>query len=135
MSSWKLSAVLLVIGLAGIASQNCPYQQPTYSEDTAYYSGRPHNPVKSLFPDTNAKFLYDANQGGNGENYKHSQQGYTTARKFHCPKIGGLESHCRPGKDCAIWYDLVRKTPGTSCTLENGHGKGICCPGFPRNGK
>ena len=139
MSSWKLSAVLLVMGLAGIASQNCPYQQSTYSEDTGSprpdHSGRPNNPVESLFPDTNAKFLYDANQEGNGENYKHSQQGYTTARKFHCPKIGGLESHCRPAKDCAVWYDLVRKTPGTSCTLENGHGKGICCPAFPHNGK
>ena len=135
MSSWKLSAVLLVMGIAGIASENCPYQQPTYSEDTAYYSGRANHPVKSLVPDTNVKFLYDANQGGNGENYKHSQQGYTTAQKFHCPKIGGLESHCRPGKDCAIWYDLIRKTPGTSCKLGNGHEKGMCCPGFPRNGK
>jgi hypothetical protein len=37
------------------------------------------------------------------------------------PKVGGLESHCRPAKDCAVWYDLVRKTPGTACTLHNGY--------------
>lgn len=108
-----LMGLLFIIG--GIASQNCPYQ-PTYFEEPAYHSERP------------AKFLYDADQHGGG--YKYSPRG-----SAHCPKIGGLESHCRPAKDCAVWYDLVRKTPGTGCTLENGHGKGICCPDLPLNSK
>ena len=128
MSLRKLIQVL-VMGLlliAGIASQNCPYQ-PTYFEDSGYHSERPSYPARSILPVANAKFLYDADQGGG---YKYSPEAYT-----HCPKVGGLESHCRPAKDCAVWYDLVRKTPGTACTLRNGRGKGICCPDLPLNGK
>lgn len=120
-----LMGLLFIIG--GIASQNCPYQ-PTYFEDPDYRSERPNYPAKSIFPVTNAKFPYDADQQGGG--YKYSSGG-----SAHCPKIGGLESHCCPAKDCAVWYDLVRKTSGTACTLENGHGKGICCPDLPLNSK
>ncbi|EFX84343.1 hypothetical protein DAPPUDRAFT_99414 [Daphnia pulex] len=53
----------------------------------------------------------------------------------YCPEVGGLESYCRPAKDCAVWYNIVRTIPGTSCTLETGQGgQGICCPNMPYNG-
>jgi hypothetical protein len=121
--------------VARIASQNCPYQT-NYFEDTGNHPKRPNFPAKSVFPEANVKFTYETDQE---EGYKHQaryklQVGYA-AQKSRCPKVGGLESHCRPAKDCAVWYDLVRKTPGTACTLENGHDRGICCPGLPLNGK
>jgi hypothetical protein len=72
-----------------------------------------------------------------GENANDSQYPVKDDRVplSYCPEVGGLESHCRPAKDCAVWYNVVRKIPGTSCTLENGQGgQGICCPHMPYNG-
>ncbi len=134
MLKMSLRKLIEVLGmglllLAGIASQNCPYQPATYFEDPGYHSERPSYPAKSIFPVANAKFLYDADQQRGG--YKYSPGGSTAP---HCPKVGGLESHCRPAKDCAVWYDLVRKTPGTACTLHNGYDSGLCCPDLPLNG-
>ena len=50
----------------------------------------------------------------------------------NCPSIGGLESKCRPIKDCAVWYDLVLATPDAACTLPEGS-PGACCPDLPSN--
>ncbi|XP_046438483.1 peroxidase-like [Daphnia pulex] len=49
-----------------------------------------------------------------------------------CPAVGGLESKCRPVKDCAVWYDLVLATPDAGCALADG-GPGACCPDLPAN--
>ena len=52
----------------------------------------------------------------------------------YCPKMGGLESHCRPASDCAVWYDLVLNyLPESACKLANG-APGSCCPDIPSNG-
>lgn len=59
--------------------------------------------------------------------------GYLPFRDFDsCPAVGGLESKCRPVKDCAVWYDLVLVTPGAGCALADG-GPGACCPDLPAN--
>ena len=49
-----------------------------------------------------------------------------------CQHVGGLESQCRPNVDCSLWYDVLLKTPGTSCKLAN-NGRGSCCPNLPNN--
>ena len=51
---------------------------------------------------------------------------------YYCPKVAGHESHCRPTKDCALWYDAVLATPGTACKLPDGS-PGACCPRHPSN--
>ena len=53
---------------------------------------------------------------------------------LNCPTIGGLESKCRPIKDCAVWYDSILATPHTACTLAEGC-PGACCPDIPANSK
>jgi hypothetical protein len=51
---------------------------------------------------------------------------------YYCPKVGGLESRCRPIRDCSVWHDLVQATPGTACKLSDGY-PGSCCPDLPYN--
>ena len=57
---------------------------------------------------------------------------YSDPYAYYCPKVAGYESHCRPAKDCAIWYDAVLATPGTACKLPDGN-PGNCCPALPYN--
>ena len=70
----------------------------------------------------------------------HKQKPYYPAVKpdygygDYCPKIAGLESHCRPIPDCAIWYDVVLASlPESACKLADGS-PGSCCPDIPYNG-
>ena len=58
---------------------------------------------------------------------------YDEKNPYSCPKIAGYESHCRPAKDCAVWYDLVLTAPGTACKLVSHGHPGICCPLLPYN--
>ena len=51
----------------------------------------------------------------------------------YCPKMGGLESQCRPASKCAVWYDLVNDLSKSACKLANG-APGACCPDIPSNG-
>ncbi len=80
-----------------------------------------------------ASFLFAM---ANSEAYRTSND-YTPAYKpvekvYYCPKVGGLESRCRPIRDCAVWHDLVQATPGTACQLSDGY-PGSCCPDLPYN--
>ncbi|XP_032795230.2 peroxidase [Daphnia magna] len=59
--------------------------------------------------------------------------GFVPWRKSSCPNVGGLESTCRPLVECAVWYDLLLTTPGTSCILSDGKTPGGCCPGLLQN--
>jgi hypothetical protein len=130
-------------------SQKYPQQKsPGYPNErippARYYSDRPitqddYLPVKpvygSNFHEEGNDYKYPSSHLAAGGSYnKYPPKDYNVPLSY-CPEVGGLESHCRPAKDCAVWYDLVRKTPGTSCTLENGQGKGICCPDLPYNGQ
>jgi hypothetical protein len=109
--------------------------RPTMTTDDDYL------PVAAIEP------VYGTNSpGGNYNQYPNPAGGSDNdstkypAKDYHvplsyCPEVGGLESHCRPAKDCAVWYSIVRTIPGTSCTLDNGQGgQGICCPNMPYNG-
>uniref|UniRef100_A0A0P5PEE0 Chorion peroxidase n=1 Tax=Daphnia magna TaxID=35525 RepID=A0A0P5PEE0_9CRUS len=53
---------------------------------------------------------------------------------YYCPKFAGLESHCRPSKDCAVWHNEVFSYPNTACKLSDGN-PGTCCPDLPYNYK
>ncbi|KAK4008473.1 hypothetical protein OUZ56_013613 [Daphnia magna] len=53
---------------------------------------------------------------------------------YYCPNVAGLETRCRPTKDCAVWYDEVLATPSTACKLSDGN-PGSCCPDLPFNFK
>lgn len=64
--------------------------------------------------------------------YPESPNQYDDKYPYYCPKVGGYESQCRPAKDCAVWYDLVLITPGSSCKLVDGE-PGMCCPDLPYN--
>ncbi|XP_032786422.2 peroxidase [Daphnia magna] len=66
--------------------------------------------------------------------YPENPSKYDDKYPYYCPKVGGYESECRPPKDCAIWYDIVASTPGTSCKLPDGY-SGICCPDLPYNAR
>ena len=126
---------LMGLLLAVAYSQKYPQQSPNLSMGrifpARYYSDQP-NSQDDYPPAVNVKPNYGSIPVVGG-GYKSPSKDYNVPLSY-CPDVGGLESHCRPAKDCAVWYDLVRKTPGTSCTLENGHGRGICCPDIPYNG-
>ncbi|EFX72420.1 hypothetical protein DAPPUDRAFT_326243 [Daphnia pulex] len=111
---WQCGVFVLGLLFVAASSDKCPYQ-PGPAHQTAGYVPKPIHPAKS-----------DYNTGGHKPQYPGSHQSF-------CPKVGGLESHCRPAKDCAVWYDLVRKTPWTACTLHNGYDRGLCCPDLPIN--
>jgi peroxidase len=131
---WLIGVSVMGLLLTVASSQKHHQQSPNYSKErifpARYYSDRPVTQDDYL-PAANTKPDYDSNSPGGG--YKSPPKDYDVPLSY-CPDVGGLESNCRPAKDCAVWYDLVRKTPGTSCTLENGHGKGMCCPDIPYNG-
>ena len=60
---------------------------------------------------------------------------YDVTYSEYCPKLGGLESECRPTTECAVWYDLVLQYfPETACKLPSGE-PGTCCPEIPYNGQ
>ena len=132
---WLIGVSVMGLFLTVASSQKHHQQSPNYSKErifpARYYSDRPITRDDYL-PDANTKPTYSSNSLGG--DYKSPSKDYDVPLSY-CPDVGGLESHCRPAKDCAVWYDLVRKTPGTSCTLENGHGKGMCCPDIPYNSK
>jgi peroxidase len=142
---WLIGVSVMGLLLTVATSQKYPQQKsPNYSTErippARYYSDRPitqddYRPVKPVYgsnaPERGNYNKYLNSAGGSYSKYP--PKDYNVPLSY-CPEVGGLESHCRPAKDCAVWYDLVRKTPGTSCTLENGQGKGICCPDLPYNG-
>ncbi|EFX86585.1 hypothetical protein DAPPUDRAFT_307784 [Daphnia pulex] len=77
-----------------------------------------------------ASFLFAV---ANSEAYGTYTLAYKPVEKvYYCPKVGGLESRCRPIRDCAVWHDLVESTPGTACQLSDGY-PGACCPDLPYN--
>ena len=121
---WQLLCGILVLGLwlAAASSKECPYRRTGYVP-------------KPLYPGA-ANIQSDCYNTNPDHGYKSPSKKYSgVPQRSYCPKVGGLESHCQPAKDCAVWYDLVRKTPGTACTLNNGYEKGLCCPGLPSNSK
>lgn len=65
---------------------------------------------------------------------KPEKQEKTEKYDRYCPRVIGLESQCRPIKDCALWFDNVITTQGTACQLPGGE-PGCCCPAIPYNGK
>lgn len=129
MSARWLLCGILVLGLwfAAASSKECPYRS---GHRTSGYVPKP------LYPGA-ANIQSDCYNTNPDHGYKSPSKKYSSVlpQRSNCPKIGGLESHCRPAKDCAVWYDLVRKTPGTACTLNDGYEKGLCCPGLPSNSK
>ena len=133
---WLIGVSVMGLLLTVTTSQKYPQQKsPNYFNGrippARYYSDRPITQDDYL-PVANIKPVYGSNSLGGSYN-KYPPKDYNVPLSY-CPQVGGLESHCRPAKDCAVWYDLVRKTPGTSCTLENGQDKGVCCPDMPYNG-
>lgn len=58
---------------------------------------------------------------------------YSGKHSYYCPKVGGYQSQCRPAIDCSVWYDTAISTPGSACTMQDGH-PGMCCPELPYNG-
>lgn len=108
-------------------------RKPVYPPRPAYHeSAKPHHypgytgPKPSYKPDT----PYPVGAAP----YPENPNKYDDKYPYYCPKVGGYESQCRPAKDCAIWYDLVLSTPGSTCKLPDGE-PGTCCPDLPYNSK
>jgi hypothetical protein len=134
---WLIEVSVMGLLLTVTTSQKYPQPKSTsYPNERAplanrYNSDRPtmttdddYLPVAAIEPG------YGTNSpGGNYNQYPNPAGGSDNdstkypAKDYHvplsyCPEVGGLESHCRPAKDCAVWYNIVRTIPGTSCTLE-----------------
>lgn len=95
-----------------------PYkpEPPKYKPEKPVYEPKPYQPKPDAYPS------------------KPYQPSKYPADYAYCPKIGGLESQCRPTEDCAIWFDLIITIPDASCKLPDGT-PGACCPSLPYNGK
>lgn len=107
--SCRISGMLMLSVIAVVTAYNNPYGygQPTYEiHETTYYEEVPAPPPYVTKVET----------------------------VCYCPKIAGLESHCRPTKDCAVWYDDILATAETACRLSDGS-PGACCPDIPYNCK
>ncbi len=117
------------------------YVQPktAYREKPAYvpYSSEPPKPA---YPPSRPAYHESAKPPHYPGSYKpdspypESPNKYDDKYPYYCPKVGGYESQCRPAKDCAVWYDLVLITPGSTCQLPDGE-PGMCCPDLPYNSK
>ncbi|XP_046639001.1 peroxidase-like [Daphnia pulicaria] len=151
---WLIEVSVMGFLLMVVTSQKYPQPKSTsYPNErvppaNGYNSDRPitttgddYLPVAAIEP------VYGTNYPrGNYNQYPNPARGSDNDSKYpakdyhvplsYCPEVGGLESHCRPAKDCTVWYNIVRTIPGTACTLENGQGgQGICCPNMPYNGR
>ncbi|KAI9554243.1 hypothetical protein GHT06_019515 [Daphnia sinensis] len=129
--SWWSNGILLM-GLFFTASQayGPPRQHQYVVQDAAYYRrGYPQPPYPQP-PYTQPPYPQPP----------YTQPPYTqpTAPTYepvhYCPNVAGLETRCRPTKDCAVWYDETLATPYTACQLSDGNA-GSCCPDIPSNTK
>jgi hypothetical protein len=150
---WLIEVSVMGFLLMVVTSQKYPQPKSTsYPNErvppaNGYNSDRPitttgddYLPVAAIEPVYGTNYprgnynQYPNPAGGSDNDSKYPAKDYHVPLSY-CPEVGGLESHCRPAKDCTVWYNIVRTIPGTACTLENGQGgQGICCPNMPYNG-
>lgn len=122
---WLISVLIIGFLLDVDASANCPYHQKATRYGDTQLEYLPKGSTYSKQLDVSAESSSEATGGYERVEY--------SIKKNKCRSIGGLESQCRPAKDCSIWYDVVRATPRSTCLLPNGYGHGVCCPDLPIN--
>lgn len=130
MLRWLIAVLVMELLFAAANSQTYPSRFPVYSD----HLPPKQYPERPITPDYHPPAAGVSYHNPYTAHHKPVLVEYPAPQQKYCPNIGGLESQCRPAKDCAVWYDAVRATPGTACILENGKSHGICCPDIPLNG-
>ena len=122
--------------------QQTPYKEPVHVAPPSYrpvYATEKSKPNYSAAPSAKPVAVYQKNEPKYSQYSQYEDEAKTeydvTYSKYCCPKLGGLESECRPTTECSVWYDLVLQyLPETACKLPSGH-PGACCPEIPYNGQ
>ena len=119
--------------------QQTPYKEPVHVAPPSYrpvYATEKSKPNYSAAPSAKPVAVYQKNEPKYSQYEDEAKTEYdVTYSKYCCPKLGGLESECRPTTECSVWYDLVLQyLPETACKLPSGH-PGACCPEIPYNGQ
>ncbi|KZS13261.1 Peroxinectin [Daphnia magna] len=131
MLRWLIAVLVMELLFSAASSQTYPSRYPVYSD----HLPPKQYPERPITPDYHPPAAGVSYHNPYTAHHKPVLVEYPSPQQKYCPNIGGLESQCRPAKDCAVWYDAVRATPGTACILENGKGHGVCCPVIPLNGR
>ena len=118
--------------------QQTPYKEPVQVAPPSYrpvYGAEKSRPNYSAAPAAKPVAVYHKNEPKYSQYQDDVKIEYDVTYSEYCPKLGGLESECRPTTECAVWYDLVLQyLPETACKLPSGD-PGSCCPEIPYNGQ